>query len=180
MFGPVSETVVLLGYAALGPYAQSGSAVSLEAEMVKQAASNLVRAAEESVALFGERAEAISSLRELANECAHEDWDGGGATAIDLDAVARAEGFLRALPSGVPMPTCSPEPDGSISLDWSESRGRLFSISVSARDRIAFAWLDGNDRGHGVARFDGAVVPERVVFGIRSIMTPSHAPVRIA
>lgn len=180
MLGTVSNAVGLLGYAALIPYAQPGSAVSAEADTVVQVASGIVQAAERSVVLFGDKAAALSSLRELASECSVGDWDAAGAHAIDLDALACAERFLRALPSSVPMPECSPEPDGSISLDWSESRHRLFSISISGSDRLAFAWLDGSDRGHGVARFDGRVVPERVLFGIRSILGQPHAPVRAA
>lgn len=180
MLGTVPNAVGLLGYAALGLYSQQGSAVSLEAASVGQAASTLVRAAESSVVLFGERSAAISSLRELANDCAHDDWDGAGAVALDPAAIINAERFLRALPEGVPMPECSPEPDGSVSLDWAESRARLFSVSVSNSNRIAFAWLDGSDKGHGVSRFDGTVVPERVLIGLRLILPEAHAPVRPA
>src|SRR5882724_7111596 len=151
MLGSVSNAVGPLGYAALSPYAQPGSAVSPEAETVIQAASSIVRAAERSVALFGDKAAALSSLRELASECSVDDWDNAGAQAINVDALTCAERLLRALPSSVPIPDCSPEPDGSISLDWSESSHRLFSISVSGSNRLAFAWLDGSDRGHGVA-----------------------------
>jgi hypothetical protein len=152
----------------------------MEAKSVGHAASSLMRAAESSVALFGERGAAISSLRELANECAGDDWDGSGAVALDPCAVENAERFLRALPEGVPMPECSPEPDGSVSLDWSESRARLFSVSVSGSNRLAFAWLDGCDKGHGVSRFDGVLVPERVLIGLRLILPETHAPVRAA
>ena len=177
MLGAVPNAVGLLGYAALGPYAQQGSAVSTEAASVGRAAIRLVRAAEQSVALFGERAAAISRLHELANECAQDNWDGAGAVPMDLAAVARAETFLRALPHGTPLPECSPEPDGSVSLDWCSARNRLFSVSVGRSNRLAFAWLDGNDKGHGVARFDGLVIPARVLLGLSSIWGPTHAPV---
>jgi hypothetical protein len=65
----VSNAVGLLGYAALNPYAHAGSAVSADAEAVVQVESSIVRAAEQSVALFGDKAAALSRLRELANEC---------------------------------------------------------------------------------------------------------------
>jgi len=86
------------------------------------------RTAEQSVALFGEQCTAISRLHEIANDCAHDDWDGAGAMPVDMAAVLRAESFLRALPDGIPMPDSSPEPDGSVSLDWS-ARNRLFSVT---------------------------------------------------
>lgn len=180
MLGAVSNAVGLRGYAALGPYAQQGSAVSVEAASVGRAAIILARAAEQSVALFGERAAAISRLHELANECVQDDWDGAGAVPLDLTAVAHAESFLRALPDGTPLPECSPEADGSVSLDWCSARNRLFSVSIGRSNRVAFAWLDGNDKGHGVARFDGVAVPTRVLFGLSSILGRSHAPVRAA
>jgi hypothetical protein len=179
MSGTLSTTVGLLGYAALGIYAQPGSAVSSAAETVEHVASDLARFAERSQALFGNRTTAISTLQDLANECAEADWDGAGAHAIIPLAVLRAERFLRALPDNIPMPDCSPEPDGSISLDWSAARNRLFSISVSSNDRLAFAWLDGSDRGHGVARFDGLAVP-RVLLDLWAILNHGHASVRAA
>ena len=177
MSSTVSTAVGLLGYAALGIYAQPGSAVSPEANVAVHAASGIVEAAEQSVVLFGAKAAALSILRNLANECSEDNWDAAGGQAIDLGAMARTEAFLRALPSNVRMPECSPEPDGSICLDWSASRRRLFSVSVGATDRIAFAWLDGSDRGRGVARFDGRVVPEHVLSALRSIVGPPDAAI---
>jgi hypothetical protein len=77
---------------------------------------------------------------------------------------------VRALPDGIPLPEFAPEPDGSISLDWILSRNRLFSVSIGHSSRLAFAWLDGADNGHGVARFDGQNVPPRVLEGIKCII----------
>ena len=68
------------------------------------------------------------------------------------------------------LPEFSPEPDGSISLDWIMSRTRVFSISVSPRDRLAYAWLDGSDRGHGVATFDRSMIPQRILDGIDEVV----------
>jgi hypothetical protein len=100
----------------------------------------------------------ISSLRALADECSKPDWDGNGACAIDLAALQNAEAFARALPDDVPLPECAPEPDGSISLDWIQSRERLLTLSIGGGNRLAYAWLDGSDRGNAVARFDGSSV----------------------
>ena len=86
------------------------------------------------------------------------------------DAVMLAERFLRALPYRIPLPELAVEPDGSISLDWIRSRTRLFSVSVGRASRLAFAWLDGSDTGHGVARFDGQNVPPRILEGIEAVV----------
>jgi hypothetical protein len=168
----VSTTVgnCWLGYAALSPYARAGSAVSSEAQMVSKAASAVVNCAERSQALFGDKTAAISELMTLANECAKVDWDGNGASAIRSTAVSRAMDFIRALPRDVPLPEFASEPDGSVSLDWIQSRHRIFSVSAGEGNRLAYAWLDGADQGHGVARFDGQFVPPRILEGILSIV----------
>src|SRR5680860_861102 len=171
MFEPVSTSIGIcwLGSAALNAYARPGSAISTEAQMVSKAASAIVELAERSQSLFGEKAAAISQLMALANDCAEQGWDGDGACAIHPTALQNAKDFLRALPESFPMPEFAPEPDGAISLDWIHSRHRLFSLSVGSSNRLAFAWLDGADRGHGVARFDGLSVPLRVLSEIQSI-----------
>ena len=168
------------GHAALNPYARQGSAVSAEAEAVTRAASAIVRSAEDSQMLFGEKSAALSRLAELTDECAEEGWDGSEAFALDRVAVKNAKDFVRALPDGIPVPEFAPEPDGSISLDWIQSRHRLFSVSVGRSNRLAFAWLDGADSGHGVARFDGLNVPALVLAGIQSILSRGNASLRTA
>ena len=173
MLEPVSTTlrICLIGYDALNAYARGGSAVSAEARVLIQAASAVVRAAEDSQILFGGQGATISRLRALAKDCAERGWDGNEGCAIGPVALQNAEDFVRSLPDGVPAPECAPEPDGSISLDWIHSRQRLFSLSVGTSNRLAYAWLDGTDRGHGLARFDGTTVPPRVLSGILSILT---------
>jgi hypothetical protein len=166
------------GHAALNLYARGGSAVSSEARAAQEAATAVVESAERSQALFGEKAAALSQLWALATECNETNWDGAGAAAIDVGAVINAGDLVRALPAGIPMPEFSPEPDGSVSLDWIESRNRIFSVSVGTGSRLAYAWLDGSDRGHGVARFDGERVPVRVLEGIRGIISHGNAAVR--
>jgi hypothetical protein len=161
-------------------YARGSSAVSSEARAVRDAVCAVVDLTEQSHALFGDKAAAISQLRALANECAEPEWDSDGASAVTPIAVSLAEGFIRALPDGVPLPEFAPEPDGSLSLDWIQSRNCLFSISVGSNNRLAYAWLDGADKGHAVARFDGDRIPPRIVEGIRAIMGHGNASLRAA
>ena len=178
MFNPVSAIGSERGLAALYPLARAGSAVSNEAQTVQQAARTVMNAVEQSQALFGNKAMAISQIWALANECEEPGWDGDGALAIDHVSVFNAVAFIRALPDGVALPECAPEPDGSISLDWIQSRNRLFSLSVGRSNRLAYAWLDGADKGHAVARFDGENVPPRILEGIDAIITGGNAAVR--
>ena len=183
MLEPISTTIglyCLVGYTSLNAYTGCGSAVSAEAQIVTKAASALVRAAEESLSLFGGKSASISQLRKLTYECAMPDWDGYGANPIDLTSLQNAENFIRALPEGIRTPECAPEPDGSISLDWIQNRHRLFSLSVGPSNRLAYAWLDGTDKGHGVARFDVFSIPPRVLAEIQSILRQGNAPLPLA
>ena len=172
MLNPVSTTIGIcwLGHAAMNAYARPGSAISAEANAVAQAASALVRASERSQALFGDKSVAISQLLAIANECAEPDWDGNAASMIDPAAVLGAHEFVRALPGNVPLPEFAPEPDGSISLDWVKSRHRVLTISIGGSHRLAYAWHDGAEKGHGVAVFDRTTIPPRVLQEIRIIV----------
>ncbi len=179
---PVSTTLGIcwLGYTLAQGYARGGSAVSPEAQSVQRHAIAMMESVERSRALFGEKAVALSLLRKLAIECGRENWDGNDANAVDSLAVAMAEDFIRALPESVPLPDFAPEPDGAISLDWSESRSRIFSLSIGNSFRLPYAWLDGADKGHGVARFDGVAVPKKILEGIAAILPYEPAKLRAA
>lgn len=171
---------VVAGMVALSPLARGGTAVSREAVESREAMAAVRRATESSQALFGEKSAAIASLHEMASECAAEDWDGDGACGISPIAVSNAVDFLRALPAGLRLPDCSAEPDGSVSFEWAPSRHRRFMVSVGEGDRLAYAWVDGTDRGHAVARFDGCHIPDRILQGLESLLTHERTSVRAA
>ena len=170
----------MIGYSTLNSYARAGTAVSSEAIMVQQAASAVMEMADRSQALFGEKAATISRLIALAHECNEPAWDGIDASPVNPIAVMTAEAFLRVIPDNLPMPELAPEPDGAISLDWIQSNTRLFSLSIGSNNRMAYAWLDGSDKGHAVARFDGQHVPPRILDSIRSIVDYGSASLRAA
>lgn len=178
MFEPVSAVGLQLGLTALYSFASAGSAISIEAQAVQQAAGAVVKSVESSQALFGGKAVAISQLWLVANECAEPGWDGESAFPIDRMAVYNAVAFIRAMPDRMPLPEFAPEPDGSISLDWIQSRTRLFSLSVGAGNRLAYAWLDGTDKGHAVARFEDGRIPKRILEGIKGIVNHESAAIR--
>ena len=176
----IVPVVGLSSYVALLTLAGGSNAISPDAVAVRKACAEVVELAETSHALFGKKAAALSHLATLVTECAEPDWDGENATAIITNTAMFAERFVRVLPDDIDLPEFAPEPDGSISLDWIQSRTRLFSLSIGRSDRLAYAWLDGSDKGHGVAHFDGQNVPTRVLEGIRSIVGHGHAGVRAA
>ena len=155
-----------------------GSAISPEALAVHKAIREVVESIERSIALFGEKAEALSQLAALARDCAEKGWDAEEAAAVDPIAVFWAEHFVRALPDGLPLPEFALEPDGSISIDWIPSRNRLFSLSIGHGNRLAYAYLDGANKGHGVAWFDGRNIPPRVLQDIKGILGQGHVGLR--
>jgi hypothetical protein len=174
---PVSTTIAIcwLGSAVAQGNLRANTAVSSEAQAVRAAISAVCEHAEKSQTLFGGKAVAISGLNALAHDCSEADWNGEGSYAIEPGAVFLAECFIRALPDSVQLPELAPEPDGSITLDWIPSRHRLFSVSISASDRLAYAWLDGSDKGHAVARFDGERIPKKIIEGINAIMNHGYS-----
>jgi hypothetical protein len=173
----IAPTVV--GLTALQALACAGSAISQAAHTICRTATEVVGSVERSQALFGEKSSALAALAVLEAEHAVRGWDNDGAEPINPIAAAAVKRFVRVLPDGVQLPEFAAEPDGSISLDWISSPTRLFSLSVGRGDRLAYAWLDGSDKGHGVAHFDGQTIPARVLEGIQGIVG-RHAPVRAA
>jgi len=124
---------------------------------------SITQYSEESFALFGSRNNLIAEIYEMSEECAKENWDGYGAVPISITTIWNTESFIRLLPVSISLPEIAPEPDGSISLDWIPGRYRTFSLSIGESNQLAYAWLEGSERGHGVARFDFQVIPGRIL-----------------
>jgi hypothetical protein len=152
----------------------ASSALSREADDVYKAARDVLNSAERSEVLFGDKAEALSDLARLGTECADPGWDGDDAAPIDPITLFLTKRFILALPYGIPMPEFAAEPDGKISLDWSQSRSRQFSLTIGHGDRLAFAWMDGADKGHAIAQFDGVNIPSLVLDQIRRLVGNAH------
>lgn len=153
----------LSGHLALQALAGGGSAISAEANAVYEAANDVTNSAEQSIVLFGAKADALSRLAELVTECTEAGWDGANALAIDGIAIYNVKRFIRAFPENIQLPEFAPEPDGSISLDWIKTRDRVLSLSIGRSGKVAYAWIDGGDNGYAVARFDGRTIPGRIV-----------------
>ncbi|MFP4166570.1 MAG: hypothetical protein ACLFUF_05310 [Opitutales bacterium] len=167
----MSESVLTAGFLPMGATAAfaasscfvPASGVSEEAVQLHDYAAEISERFESSQALFGDKMRLLSELHELAEECVEDDWDGYGAEAVNAAVLARAEAFVRALPDDLPLPEISAEPDGAIAFDWMPLSTKTFSLSVSRSDRLAYAWIDGTDRGHAAVKFEGMEIPPRVL-----------------
>jgi hypothetical protein len=161
--------LLMTGYAAASALSRPSSAVSREAATVRRKASSVMESVEKSFALFGLKAQALSELNFLASECRTSDWDGYGAEPVDGNALRMARDIIRSMPDDLPLPTFSIEPDGCVSLDWMPSRTCTFTLSAGKTDRMPYAWIDGTDRGHAVAKFVNGLIPPRILEEIRRI-----------
>lgn len=170
---PLLSTSLIAGYTALMALSRPRSAVSAGAEAVRCNASLVVGQVHRSVALFGPKADLISTLLALAAECSDPNWDGYGAEAVNPGALRLAEALIASLPGDVSLPECSIEPDGCISLDWMPSPHRTLTVSVGQSHRLPYPWVDGTDRGHAVANLTYGQLPSRIVTEIRRFA--SHA-----
>ena len=162
--------------AALRDLARLNNAFSSEARDVMLFAAEIDEPALRTQTFDGTRAAAISRLGALMAEFATANWDGDGALPLNPAATRQSLGFLCALPEGFPQPLLCPDPDGSVGLDWIQSRNCMFSISIGASDRLSYAWIDGSDRGHGVARFDGERIPQQIMDGIVGVLNSGSSP----
>lgn len=157
-------------------YAFANSGVSEEADRLAKATKELQLHCERPESLYGRKAEAINRLYAAVDELR---VDVNQEPAVP-EAMLNATKFLRILPNEMRLPDIGVEPDGSISLDWIVSRTCMLSISISTSDRLAFAWLNGSDRGHAVAYFRGGLIPEPLFSVMRSLIPNDSITLRAA
>lgn len=122
-----------------------------------------------STASDSERLLLESELYSLFSECNVAGWDEEGAKPVSVATFSNATRFVRALPIGLPTPGVSCSPDGFFEFDWMPMRGRVLAVGVHPTNRLSVAWLNGNDRGHAVMRFDGVELPLQLVQLIKAI-----------
>ena len=157
-------------------YGQSSSAVSPEADRVCNVVTGVMRQFQDSQALFGIKAKLLSDLPSAVADL-HIDED---QEPVSQTAYRNAQQFIRALPDNLPNPTFAIDPDGEISVTWHVSRTRIFSVSISESERIAYAWMDGSNKGHGVDRFRAPVLPDVLASALRTIVANDSITLRAA
>ena len=73
------------------------------------------------------------TIDEIYQECSVINWDGYGAKPVDYDLRKTVEQFLNSLPTIIPDPEISADPDGEISLDWCSEPRKVFTCNLCAR-----------------------------------------------
>ncbi len=64
--------------------------------------------------------EVLKALGEVYEECSEDNWDGYGASAVGVDTYLESQRFLQLLPTTIPFPEITVEPDGEIAFEWFE------------------------------------------------------------
>lgn len=165
-----------LSYEAFAPYLAASNSVSLEGDHVAKAAEDVLQFCQQSESLFGSKDRTLEHLFLVIEE-----------VTVDSDqelpvpaTIANAINLLMTLPNDLMMPEIGVDPDGSIAFDWIVSRSRMLSISVSTSDRLAYAWLDGSDRGHAVGRLRNGKIPNELIAIMRSLIPNANFTLRAA
>ena len=148
---PITFDAPVMAYGAPASLVQT-TAVSEVARRFQDLIAGL-RSNEQTQSLAGRAVQFEARLRAALDELVIDE----DQRAVPTAAVRLVSRLVRGLPASLPLPDVSIDPDGAISLDWMPSRTRLFSISVDDSDRLAYAWVNGSDRGHGVVRLSGPI-----------------------
>lgn len=111
----------------------------------------------------------VDELDDIFEECSQANWDGYGAKRVYRSLRKTVERFLDALPSSIPDPELSPDPDGEISLDWCYDKDKAFSISIGRRE-LTYAVLDGERRSRGVEIFEDEI-PESIIIQLNKFLS---------
>ncbi len=168
---PVSTIVAIAGVSLLTGLQRHNTSVSESGDYLRAQTAGYQDYARKPFSLDTRRHAALSALSELVSECDEQGWDGGQAPAITSLTVHNVEAFLLALPSDIPDPDFSPEPDnGAISLEWYGGYRKIASVSIHESDRLAFGSLQGTDVSNGAYRFDEEHIPSAVLSAIREII----------
>lgn len=151
------------------------TAVSDSAAHLQELLCNLFRSTDDAQTLSGRENSFENRLHAALDELVVDE----DQCAVSTAAVERALRLVRSLPNDAPTPDVAIDPDGEVALDWMPSRTRMLSISVGDSDRLAYAWLDGSNRSHGVFRFSGAP-PKLLLLLLAELTADARASVRAA
>ena len=112
---------------------------------------------------------ALEELEKVYEECSEANWDGYGAMPISRETYSEARKLLRMMPSSLPRPDISAEPDGEITFEWYKEKYSVVVISVGGNNLITYAGLFGkSNKIHGTEYFADEL-PEIICHCIRRL-----------
>jgi hypothetical protein len=130
-------------------------------------------------AVFPHFAESVQQqLRDVVACANHDNWDGMKSLAANRRAVRQANRFLSMLPPSAfrsIVPEVTVDPDGEIAIEWYVSPSQLFSVSIGANGRLAWAGIiDGEEvPGHAMMK---QRIPQELLDYINQLVADTSHP----
>lgn len=110
-----------------------------------------------SITLDDRYREALVALAYSYEEASEDNWDGYGARKAQAASFKNGKAFLLALPTTLPLPEVSVDPDGEMSFSWQKGPRLVLSISISKDGVLNYAGLFGRNKTHGTEHFIEAI-----------------------
>lgn len=145
------STISLQSQGVLGRYTSRG--ISEEALALQNRFAKVLNRMLQSETLGEPIAEALNALREVFEECSEDNWDGYGASAVSINTYLESRRFLQALPTTIPIPEITVDPDGEIAFEWYVRPRRVLSVSVGSDNILTYAGIFGISKTHGTEYF---------------------------
>ncbi len=93
-----------------------------------------------------ERISEISTrINNVRLEHKQENWDGYGASPVNIDSLNSADKFLRSLATNVPLPLTGCEPSGRVGVEWITDKMRL-TVAFNPDGTISYAGINPQGR----------------------------------
>lgn len=118
------------------------------------------------------RAESLASeIDQILSESGNRGTTTDEWTPVDRNTANAALAFSFLLPRWLPTPEIAPEADGEISFDWLGPSGRIFSVSIDAKGRLAYAGSFGREsKVHGIEQLSNTC-PSEIIVGISKTLS---------
>lgn len=143
-------------------YMQPATGISEDADLVEEIM-NQVKNDFYRTFIFGERSNEISNeIEEIATEGGCDNWDGYGGKAIDHRSYLVAYDFFNTMPTTIPVPEVSLDPDGEISFEWFKDSDNIFSVSIGGDKMITYAGVFGINKVQGKECFS-TLIPQPII-----------------
>ena len=148
------------------------AALGEDARKLLRSFTNVTRALERTESIRKKDQILMDRLDKVFEECSSQNWNGEDAPAISQDAYIEALRFIKNLPTYVdfPLPEIVPDNDGEISFEWYKDTRDVFVVSISGKNRIAYAGIFGTNDIHGT-EFWGESIPPIVLTNLQRLFS---------
>lgn len=130
-----------------------GNGISDQSKVIGLHFENVAKSALQTASIGFSKQKASEAFFEAIYEAVNEEWEGYGGKVISPLVIVSALMFIKLLPTDLPTPEITIDPDGEVLFEWYHSPYRVFSVSVGASGKSVYAGLLGDERTHGTSSF---------------------------